>query len=494
MRKFSTIPIMLFTFVCALALAASAVGTGMVPDDAVALWAAAVTAGDGELSVGSIVAAYPSIPFLATALIELITPAGTPTPALLAAAILALLAGVWFRALLALGLQAWLAAIATLLLAFHPMLLRAAMAGPGEMFLAASLYFFGISLYDLRARTNIPEVMMTGLALLAVAFSHPIGAAIAAAAVPFLAFAVRPVFVAGSAVNIVLTLVFPTVFAATAFAYVSWVFPGDGWRFFASNESTPVWIASLGRLTPGGLIGMQALEAGFIIAAAIAMAAPAGIAIITWVHRRRPLAAPAVIFAATAVTAAVFAVATGLFGHPVTMTVVAPVLAAVVLTRVPIAHYRRATVMLLLVLGFAGGALGLAAVDPRTTTSLAAALQGRASDQERADALGLGGATGSRDGILVDAFNSPAVVLGRGHSSGLLLPSGDRFNIAMLFSRIEAPFVAVPDPRSRIGSADRLNKAFPLLYRDGPPGYRLIYQNNTWRLFAREPISLVYAN
>jgi hypothetical protein len=53
------------------------------------------------------------------------------------------------------------------------------------------------------------------------------------------------------------------------------------------------------------------------------------------------------------------------------------------------------------------------------------------------------------------------------------------------FARIDAPFVAVPDPHSPAGVQDRLNKAFPKLHRFGEPGYRLVYQNSTWRMFAR---------
>ena len=127
-------------------------------------------------------------------------------------------------------------------------------------------------------------------------------------------------------------------------------------------------------------------------------------------------------------------------------------------------------------------------------SQFASALQNSVSDHERADALSLGSATEGRDGILVDGFNAPAVVLGRNHSSGLLLPASAPFAVAMLFTRIEAPFVAVPDPLSKIGTNDRLNKVFPFLYRDGLPGYRLIYQNNTWRLFALQSTDTVYSD
>jgi len=55
----------------------------------------------------------------------------------------------------------------------------------------------------------------------------------------------------------------------------------------------------------------------------------------------------------------------------------------------------------------------------------------------------------------------------------------------MLFARIDSPFVAVPDPQSPSGANDRLDRAFPTLFREGLAGYRVIYQNNTWRLFEK---------
>ena len=104
------------------------------------------------------------------------------------------------------------AGIVTLLIAFHPALLRAVIDGPADMFLAAFLLMLCLALYDLRARSGTSEVMAVGLALMALAFSHPMGAAFAFAAVPFLAFAVRPMLVANSALNVVVALIFPTLF------------------------------------------------------------------------------------------------------------------------------------------------------------------------------------------------------------------------------------------------------------------------------------------
>ena len=128
----------------------------------------------------------------------------------------------------------------------------------------------------------------------------------------------------------------------------------------------------------------------------------------------------------------------------------------------------------------------LALFEPRAAAQLSARPDRSIADQSRLDALALGGASIDRDGVLVDTENAPAVVLGRGQGRGLLVPSEPEFTLALLFGRVDTPFVAVPNPHSAAGIRDRLNKTFPRLYRDGAPGYRLLYHNATWRLYARQ--------
>ncbi len=120
--------------------------------------------------------------------------------------------------------------------------------------------------------------------------------------------------------------------------------------------------------------------------------------------------------------------------------------------------------------------------DPITLSRITAAFDG---DGGRVDALAAGAAAAGHDGVLTDVDNTPIFVVGRGSAHGILGPQSESFALAMLFARVETPFVAVPDPHSAAGINDRLDKAFPLLFRDGLPGYRLIYHNETWRLFAR---------
>jgi hypothetical protein len=299
--------------------------------------------------------------------------------------------------------------------------------------------------------------------------------------------AVRPVLVANSAFNVMVALVFPTAFCVGAFVYVAWVFPGGGWSFLtAPAESLAAWSSGVARVLGGDIAGSTAVTAGLSSLVGIALGAPLAVFALVQVYRRRPLVAPAAVVVAAVVIAAIVSVLTGLFGEPSIVLVAAPVLAAVVVTRVPIIKERPLQVAALLIAGWIGGAIGIAIGDPATASHVRAAMQGGGNDHERADALTLGGATVGKTGVLVDTFNAPAVVLGRGGARGLLPPSGETFALAQLFGRLSTPYVAVPDPQTPAGTQDRLNKAFPALYWRGAPGYRLIYQNASWRLFARE--------
>jgi len=484
-RTLAASPIGLVTFAIALTLTAAALRTGLVADDAVTLWAGAIGAGGGTVPLGRIIASYPTLPFIATTLLEFVTPKGTPAPALFAAGMLGMLAFVWSLAFRKAGFSPLLAAGAALMIALHPAMLSACLAGAADICLVVFLYLFGNALFDLRARSAAPQVMTAGLALLGLAFSHPVGAAIDIAVVPLFLFAVSPSVLAHSTLNVVLALVFPTVFAVGAFAYVSWVFPGAGWSFLADPaESLAAWGADAARILPVGSLTLNAMLA---MAVALPLGAPVAPVVLGWIKERRPLSIPPLVFAGAVVATAGIAALTGWFGNPSSLAAAVPVLAAVTVARVPLTRDRRHTAVALLVAGWFGGLLSVAIIEPRAAVRLGAALDGVKAEQAQLDALALGGATATRDGVLIDTDNAPAVVLGRGNAHGLVSSSDEGFALALLLGRLDSPFVAVPDPHSAAGIRDRLNKTFPRLYRDGAPGYRLAYENKTWRLYARQP-------
>jgi len=483
-RALTAAPLASLSFAAVLALTAIAVRNGLAADDALRLWAGASTAADGQVPIGKIVAGYPTLPFWTATLVAWLAPAGTPAPALVAAGLFALLAAFCFLAFRKAGFAYLSAAAMAALIAFHPALLRAVITGPADMFLSVFLLLLCLALYDLRARSGTSEVMAVGLALMALAFSHPIGAAFAFAAVPFLAFAVPPQLVASSALNLVIALIFPTLFTIAAFTYVSWVFPGDGWSFFAAPaESLSLWTAGVAPVLGNGVSGFVTIDACVAMAAAIAIGAPVAIVLLVLVRQRRPLVLPAFVFVAAAIAATAISVSSGVFGEPTAIVVVSPVLAATALIRVPLARERASAIIVLLALGWLGGLCSLALIDPMGVNRLNTAFEHGAS--VRLDAVAAGGASIGHDGVLADTANAPALVLGRGRARGILGPDSEPFALAMLFSRIDTPFIAVPDPQSTAGANDRLNRAFPSLFREGVNGYRLIYQNNTWHLFGR---------
>ena len=485
-RFASAVSLALFAFAAAIALSAVAMRAGVLFDDTVTLWAEAIAAGDGEIAIGRIVAAYPTVPFLATTLVEFLAPANTPSPALLAAVLLALAAGTLMVALRDSGVGVFAALAIAGLIVFHPANLRAVLAGPADMFLMVFLALLAKGLYDLRARSSAPDVMTVALALLGMSFSHPMGAAITIASMPLLALAVRPAVAANSGLNVVVALIFPSMFAVGAFIYMSWVFPGSGWSFLtAPSASLAAWIADLPRDMSVQVSGLPVLDVGLLTIVSLALGAPTGFAALAAIRRRRPLVMPGLVLVAGVVVGAMMAVATGAFGSPAAIAVVAPVLAATVMVRIPDVRERMPAVLALLVVGWIGGGMSVLTLDPR----LAAQLRGivnETSDRDKIEALNLGHATAGRQGVLVDTANAPAVVLGRGHARGLLAPHGEDFQLTMLFARIDAPFVAVPDPQSPAGAQDQLNRLFPKLHRSGDPSYRLIYQNSRWRLFERK--------
>jgi hypothetical protein len=298
------------------------------------------------------------------------------------------------------------------------------------------------------------------------------GAAIACAAIPLFALSIHPGFLSKGPLNLLLALLFPTLFCVAAFSYMSWIFPGSGWTFLvAPAEGIATWAAGFANLFGRGLTGSLALDAGIAVIIAILIGAPIVPVATMSIWRLRPLLSPTLVFIAMAVVAASLAVTTGLFGDPAAIAVMPPILAAVAIIHMPPIRRRLGVVLAMLVLGWFGGLAGLAIADPSGAVNVAIALDGRNVDAERVAAFELGSATVGHDGILVDTLNTPAVVVGRGQARGLLSPSDEAFSLWILFSRIDAPFVAVPDPQIGVGAQDRLNKAFPQLYRRGLPGY-----------------------
>ena len=167
---------------------------------------------------------------------------------------------------------------------------------------------------------------------------------------------------------------FPTVFGVGAFVYVSGYFPAAGWSYFAAPAERLVDLERRYRAPVWRRTHRQACTRcrSCTIGAALVLSAPVAIVALAWVIRRRPLIAPPAVFVAALITASMITVATGLFGDPTALAVAAPVLAALVMIRTPIVRERLSIVVPLLAIGWVGGILSLALIDPATATRISA--------------------------------------------------------------------------------------------------------------------------
>jgi hypothetical protein len=151
-----------------------------------------------------------------------------------------------------------------------------------------------LALYDLRARSGTSEVMAVGLALMALAFSHPMGAAFAFAAVPFLVFAVRPVLVASSAMNVVIALIFPTLFMRSLPSLCVVGFSGRRLELLCRADAKPVAVdRGRGAALRQRPFRLSNIDASLAMGAALAIGAPIAVVMLALVYRRRPLVVPA---------------------------------------------------------------------------------------------------------------------------------------------------------------------------------------------------------
>ena len=68
----------------------------------------------------------------------------------------------------------------------------------------------------------------------------------------------------------------------------------------------------------------------------------------------------------------------------------------------------------------------------------------------------------------------------RGTGAGLVVPGSTRFELDLLAARLQTRFVAVRDPAADIVVRDRINQAFPRLFRNGARDYGLVYHFEGW--------------
>ncbi len=362
------------------------------------------------MPLGRIVAAYPTLPFLATTLLEFITPAGYAHAGHPDGMRARASGRLWLVAFRRLGLPLSARPLIILLLALHPAVLRAAIAGPAEMMLAVFLFLLGDALLCFArpqrgARSDGGRAVAARSCLLA---SDGGGARLRGDPAVRIRRAARNAGRARYSIRSSPCYFRPSS-ALRRFSYMSWVFPGSGWSFLVAPAEGYRQLGARGFSLPvRPRVDRLARRSTPASPWSSCCCSPR-----PWCRWRigLGLAAPAAGRSCTGdydddrVAAAGIAVLTGLFGDPAALAVMPPMLAALVIIRLPLVRERLAVVLPLLVLGWFGGLAGLVHLSIRAARSTWGSRSRAASvDVERLAAINLGNATVGHDGVLVDTL------------------------------------------------------------------------------------------
>jgi hypothetical protein len=391
-------------------------------------WGEVVLYGDGKGSFREFTTTYPPIAFVLNVLagVPIRGLSSLPPPVVIAALLAALLVATWVSALCTAGYGWRWSVVLTALVCLHPFFLYPATTGVGAVLLLIAVYWFATAYRASRIHGRVTDFMNLALALAFTAFVHPLGALICVLTLPFLALALPPALIARSALNSMLVLLFPLLFALGSFAYENALFEDSATAFLRS------------------LMGHV----------------------------------PAVVPADNAT------------GTPsVLLEIAAPLvaLAVVAVRHWPAGSRQRGAVTALLL---AGVALGWGVSFPWRSGEPAlwreAAMGKPVAVEQNAEAMALGRYLATRTDVLIDAPAHPEVLAARGSAHGLVVPTDDAFMLTTLTRQVHSRFIAIPDPdRPALLDDDQLAQTFPKLYAQGMRGYRLTYDANGWRVYER---------
>ncbi len=443
------------------------------PSDGVqeALIGRALLAAAGKVSSGQVIADYPPIAILPMAAVHAITGlSGLAIADLLSALFAASLAGFWLSGLLKAGYRpAWALAL-TLLLSCNPLFLRAIAEGPQVILTLWGAWLFAVAAFALRSRGGVNDLMLISASLMMLVFTGLLGAALALAAIPFLFLTMPADIRSRSWFHVYLVLLFPVLFGLVGFAFVNWLMLHDP----LASLRLPLEASRERAITSWQWVTLE-------IALAVA-SAPVLLAQYILARNRRPLQAPALALLGTLMLLVVFALQTGAARSlPVALAPAIPFAAAAVI-RWPGPKDRTGRVALLLTLGCFGG--GSVISGYATMTEKADANEYWRARQKSADEH-LGHFLAGQSDVMLDAAMHPKVIAARGSARGVVTASDTSFALTLLSKRVRATAIAVaaPDP-SR--NADAINRRLPDFYVSGAEGYRLIYDREGWRVWARQ--------
>ena len=453
-----------------LALIAIDAAGGGAPDLA-RIAGRAVMAAEQRSRIEDVIAAYPPLPLVLSLPFAFLA-AGKVNAAGIATALLAgAMATVLYYRLRTQPVDVSIAFAVTALVVVNPFTVQALVAGPETMLLMMAMLMLGAGLFGFAGEASAPDMMLISTALALMAFAHPSGCILVMASLPALAFAAPPSLLVAAPVGLFLMMLFPVVFSLLSFAYTRWALGIEPFAFLDAVISAP-------RAREGGE-PMGLVSYALLFLPALLLAAPLLPAFAIWAWRRPPELRPALALIGMVVLAG--ALQALLRGRVDLSLLLALSLIAAAVCAAQMARERPALVTALMAAGW-GGAMVVAA---KTADRDGAAF---ASARTQPMPAALARALCPLKGVLVDTHADPELVQLCGTARGFSVAGEADFDLQLQSRRLTSPFVLVGTDTAST-QLGLLAHAFPDLWRHGAAGYRLIFDQGGWRLYARQPLA-----
>lgn len=454
-------------------------------------WAKALTTLDSdEFRLEHIGLLYPHLPiYLLSVLHGVFGVDSASAPMLLSGIAVALMLVLWNRHMRHKGYRLRDRLVMIALLASHPFALWAASAALNTALALLVFYLLSYACYLIISLHDVRAVIMAAFMLAILFLTDERTTFVFLALLPLLPFLAPPRMQKDSLLSIYILMGFPLAVAVGGWIYLNWVFHGDPWGFLHASEASFRGAVSHPQATAwlavwGGEWLMPALLA--LAAAILSFPLPLWLA---WKNRRygKRIAAALALFLHPVIAVGL---ATAAFFLDDLINISVLLLAAAMAVMLFVPRQRGVSMMLfaLLAAGNAGAWLTLSWYPSQETANWHQALLGRAVIQDEQTAeLGNWLNVHAEETLLDDRPLYRAIVA-RGHGHNLVLPFTHRFKNEMKRRSPTATQIVVANPSRPVAALDRVTQQFPTLFRQGLPGYDLVYDSSDWRVWRRATI------
>ncbi|NOY66638.1 MAG: hypothetical protein GXP13_04415 [Gammaproteobacteria bacterium] len=373
-----------------------------------------------------------------------------------------------------------------LLVVSHPYFLWGITTGAQHALSLLMFYWLYMALVRLVNVQDVRSFIMIGLVLAIYFFIDERTFYLFMALLPLISIIAPKRMLRESTTSVYLIIAAPLAVSVASWAYLNWIFHNDASLFLSSSGSafrgawqdTPhiSWLRSYGGdfFTPTILTGLLSL-----------MAYPVLFWLLYHAKRHRILLGSTLVLLIHPVVASGLATSNYFLEHPMNMVFLfsAGIMAGIVL----LPRETKSARMSLLALLALSSAMAWFSFSWFATADMQrwqSAVMGKSlKDSSPGDVILGQWLDKNRQVTLLDDKTAYRVIVARGDAKNLILPFSSKFKTNMKNKWPKIAQLAVSEPGYIHNKQDHLNQRFPDLYYKGMPGYKLVYDNQHWRVY-----------